>query len=426
MNNLTFLKKIKTPQVIILLMAVVAVNFYFFGYLDHRTIKLEGDESEYNSYAVNIVSHGIYSMDGKTFSAWREPGYILFISGIYKIFGVGNVRAIQITQTMLVLMTALFIYFIFARQKRPELGVIGSFMIVANPYFGHLSARLLPEIFFTFLLAGVLFLIISLVEIPHPKPVQLVYFGLALGVLSLTRLHFMYFPLALVGVGHIWQSRFSVFTGKNALRLLVAFIIPLAMWGLYCLGQSGKFMLQESRVEIQLFVRAQRVQEPWPELIRYTGFQIKSTFLGQINSWWWGKDYRYIIPKYNPLINTKSESISIILGNSTKYVLGNFVEFLKLISVYHAFAAPYFSKYLRVGVYLTLYGIFARGIFLCWNKKKITDTIAIAFLFILYNAAIISCFNAEPRYNVPFHIFYIVIGLTGLGMLSTDERNAIR
>ncbi len=406
----------------LLLFLVVAANFYYFGYLDHRVKNLEGDETEFNMYARNITQNNIYSMDGKNFSAWREPGYILFIVLIYKIFGTENIMAVQIFQAFFLWLTALLLYLTFIRYGKPNVGILSSIFFAADPYFGHLSARLLPEVLFTFFLGLNFYLIVECIRQKGSRSLTLVLFGLAFGWLTLIRLHVLYLPFLLALMGYIWKEKFSVFTGKNGLKFIAAFLVPIFCWIFFIWQHTGKIMIQDTRADIHFYVRAQRVQDSWPNIIYYGVQQVKNTFLGVREDSWWQADYRFIINKYDPKLHPKSESIKIILAHPLKYAFGNVIEFLKLISIYHAFNAPHFSKYFRLGVYFILYISTLWTVYICWKKKEWPDIVMVSLLFAVYNLVLVSCFNTEARYNLPFHIFYMIIGAAGI-VIYFEEKN---
>ena len=86
------------------------MSFLVFG-LNKYAVP-SGDSEQYNLYAKNIALGNGYTADseGKGFSNYREPGYPLFLSLIYKTLGVENFKAVKMAQMVLLAITAFVVF----------------------------------------------------------------------------------------------------------------------------------------------------------------------------------------------------------------------------------------------------------------------------------------------------------------------------
>ena len=111
----------------------------------------------------------------------------------------------------------------------------------------------------------------------------------------------------------------------------------------------------------------------------------------------------------------KKENIRRILDNPGHYLYGNVIELVKLVYPEHDYSDTT-NRYFRVALYAMIYSFFAFGLFQLVRKRgsdmKIFSMLALAF--IVYNYLVITPFNALPRYNTPFLIFYILVGFAGV------------
>src|SRR3989338_10238661 len=99
--------------IFILLLFLTSTNFLLFG-LNHYATP-SGDSEQYNLYAKNIALGNGYTTDpiNTKFSMYREPGYPIFLSSIYLLFGIENFAAVKIVQVILLTVTAFLIFRIF-------------------------------------------------------------------------------------------------------------------------------------------------------------------------------------------------------------------------------------------------------------------------------------------------------------------------
>jgi hypothetical protein len=127
--------------------AAAVINLAIFGFPHPRSW---GDAQQYDAYAINLLSNHNYSINGSTFSAFREPGYPALLATVYSVFGVDNFTAVSFVQAFLVGLLAFVVYFFFSRIERSRWGLVAGFAIALFPYYGFYSAEILTETLFSF------------------------------------------------------------------------------------------------------------------------------------------------------------------------------------------------------------------------------------------------------------------------------------
>lgn len=183
------------------------------------------DAGEYSGAAVHLAQDGEYSLDGETPFVNREPGYSVFLAGIYLVFGAENAAAVFAVQALLHLLASL----LFVRALRPLVGrrasvITLSFLLLLPPVL-HVIFSLLRESLtlslFMLLSAGVL----HLVRKPgYPLAAGV---GAAMGAIILTYSPFLLFPGFLAAFLLLMRLRWPY-----ALVLFLAAAVIVAPWPL--------------------------------------------------------------------------------------------------------------------------------------------------------------------------------------------------
>lgn len=88
----------------------------------HRYALVAGDSLVYGGIARNWLLHGVYAFsDSLQPTLIRLPGYPLFLACVFKLFGIGNYRAVMLIQAMADLLTCWLIA-LFVRDFRGKRG----------------------------------------------------------------------------------------------------------------------------------------------------------------------------------------------------------------------------------------------------------------------------------------------------------------
>lgn len=394
---------------------------------------LAGDAGQYNVYARNLISKGIYTMGESGFDNFREPGYPFFLFTVYKIFGLFNFAAVRIIQLFLLALIGYFVYMTFLIYGEKKFGLLAGIFSVLIPYMGYYSVELTTELMFSFLLTFSFFLLIKIIKTEKANVFYYISSGLVWGYAALVRAQILLFPLMIFLVFLFFSRNSTVFKNisikKSAVGLLL-FVLITGGWATYSYSQNGSFSISEGRQELVIYYRAARSELSYKEITQYLSSWLKRSINGG------GSDeflYKYefsdLYESYykkasNPqqVISVRNQSIRTILSHFDKYLLGSGVEFVKLTFIEHTYAGSY-NKYLRAGFYLGLYLLFLNGIFrfIFLKRKTFRLIFWLALLYLSYNYLIITALDAIPRYNAPYLVFYLLIGLIGIYPFNTAD-----
>src|SRR3989344_7915993 len=143
------IKTYKNKVVVFLVILCVAfINSFAIG--THTATW--ADASDYNAYAKNIISKGLYSMDGIHFSSYREPGYPLMLTAVYGLLGVesyASFLAIKIIQALMLALCGFMTFLIFNNlYGQSRLGITAGILAAAIPYYGFYTGEFLTELLF--------------------------------------------------------------------------------------------------------------------------------------------------------------------------------------------------------------------------------------------------------------------------------------
>ncbi|MBI5094615.1 MAG: glycosyltransferase family 39 protein [Candidatus Hydrogenedentes bacterium] len=179
------------------------------------------DERDYYKIARNVASSFSFSIDGEEPTAYRPPGYPLFL--VPFIFLGADVSGLRILNFVLVAVCMYLTYRILSEHASPLTGVIGVLGVVCYPVLFYTAGTLYPQILGAMLL---LFIIQRLCK----RKVLLRDFlvaGVAFGYLILTIPFFLFMLLPIT----LWLYWIKV-NGctKKVAFMLAAACIPVLVW----------------------------------------------------------------------------------------------------------------------------------------------------------------------------------------------------
>ena len=115
---------------------------------------------DYEPIARGLLASSVYSdPPGGTPTARREPGYILFVALIYKIFGMQRMW-VYLAQVLLSTVTAGLLYALAARVFSPVAARFAFWACVFYPYFIYYAGYFFREDFLAFLLVLLLYVLV--------------------------------------------------------------------------------------------------------------------------------------------------------------------------------------------------------------------------------------------------------------------------
>lgn len=383
------------------------------------------DAEQYHTYAVNLVTGHGYSLDGTTFSDTREPGYPLFLATVYALFGVGNLFALVTMQTVLLGLLGVLVFRLFARQNEEYLGCVAGLATSLLPSYGLYTHIMNTEILFATALGALLYMCTRIALTNGDSPWQW-YAGLGLlcGYTTLVRVQLLFLLPFLIFFFYLFARPLSWRTLQKLAITCALFVTVIGSWVLYVHSQTGAYAITSGRPEVVLHLRAVRAQLSYAELTEYAHDWVRrsvtggtgTTFLMDNEFARLGQAYNRVASTSASVATVKQQNISILLANPGHYLYGNLIEVIKLAWIEHDFS-DFLNRYVRAGLYVVLYGLFLFGIAQLMYAKKDRDIATIsttAIFFVVYNFLILTPFDTIPRYNTPYLVFYLLVGIAGI------------
>ena len=397
------------------------MSFLVFG-LNKYAVP-SGDSEQYNLYAKNIALGNGYTADseGKGFSNYREPGYPLFLSLIYKTLGVENFKAVKMAQMVLLAITAFVVFKTFKLYNFTGTGVITGSTFALLPLYAYQVNLLQSELWTIFLLISSFFLILKILE-KKENISHYILLGIVFALLGLTRVHTLLMPLIFAGIFY-WKNK----PLRHIITFIAIVVITVLLWTTYVYSNIGTFAITEGRGELHLYTRSIRATLPYNQQIHYFVSWIKQSALNGVSNEILEKyDARALTIQYGELVNEgitedelREESIARIKQNLGRYLFGNPMEIAKMMFVEHLFppVSPLLNRTVRVMIYLVIYLIFIMGIvssFMFPKNKQFHTLINVGLIYIAYHWVVLSFFDVIPRFNTPYLGLYLTIGIAGI------------
>ncbi len=215
----------KTRKVLYLIgLLLLAVAFRLYGVLSHPAVP-SGDAPDYHRLATGLVEGQGYVNAAGTPTAWRPPGYPVFLAGIYKIVGISVLRA-TIAQAILGGLTVLALTALGAMIVGWRRALIAGAIAAVYPAFIWLPRLLMSENLSLFLL--LLSLLSVTLYLRTPRIAWMIVFGVLCALNSLVRGANLFVPVA-VALGLLVVQRRKQIVAP-LLAMTVAFIVTLLPW----------------------------------------------------------------------------------------------------------------------------------------------------------------------------------------------------
>jgi len=211
----------KSRTIIAFLITFVILSGVGYSVYLGNTLRFLPDEQDYYDIATNIVRQFSYSLNGENPTAYRPPGYPLFLS-MFRYFG-GGIIFLRILNFFIFGFGIYLVYKTLQREHSSLAGLIGAFLLVGYPVIFFTSGTLYPQI-----LASVLFLLIFYLFTKDSSKFWIyILCGLLFGFLILTVPTFI-FALLLFPV---WMGpRHKQWVGY--LTMVIVAILLLSVWGI--------------------------------------------------------------------------------------------------------------------------------------------------------------------------------------------------
>ena len=225
-----------------LLLAAIALGLlvrlvYVLVTWDHQLV---GDEPEYHVQASFIV-------DGKWFwstapygiphpSAWKTPGYPLFVGILYAVGGKGPDTVILLQVLFLGPLTIALTWLLGRRLFGASAGAAAAFVAALHPFVWQFEARLFPEALATPLTLGILLLVLD----RRPSVRRVVAAGALSGALILVKpsaVHIFAAVVPAILIGWGWRPGLA-----RAALAVAACVLVIAPWAIRNYAEFDSFM----------------------------------------------------------------------------------------------------------------------------------------------------------------------------------------
>ncbi len=128
----------------------------FAAYSSRHGMQIPTDVGSFETIARNLLAHGQYAVQLGQPTALREPGYVLFIAGIYALFGP-HPSAVVGLQIALSALTAWLVYTVAGGLFGPFCGRAAFWLTVFYPYFIYYPTYFFRETLMGFLVIGMFY-----------------------------------------------------------------------------------------------------------------------------------------------------------------------------------------------------------------------------------------------------------------------------
>ena len=222
--------KLKTGKRALAFIFILAFSLRLWFVFEHST-SLRADESRYDRLAVSILEgKGYVSQSGQP-TAGHPPGYTVFLSAIYFLFG-RNLLIVRIIQAVMGALLCILIYYLGKEMLGERAGILAGLFGSVHLGFIAQSVRILTEGLATFLLLIVLLFFYKAKQNYHKK-IFCILTGFMLGIVSLVRpnLVIVFFLITFVFIYDLYKKEFGF---KEVIKHLmiygIAFSIPILPW----------------------------------------------------------------------------------------------------------------------------------------------------------------------------------------------------
>lgn len=417
-----------------LFLFLALINSLCFGFTHIPTWQ---DASQYSAYATNLISGNGYSLDGKGFSNFREPGMPFFLALVYALFGNENITAVTLVQALLLALTALIVFVLLKRAGYRKGGIAAGALVALFPSYGYYTHEVGSELLFTFFaaLTALLLCVVAKNGEERVSPTWYLLLGVVAGYAALVRIQFLFFiPLCFVVALVLLRKHIS---WKNLLLTLFSYAVLIGGWAFVCYSHTGSTALTTGRPELIIHGRAVRAELSYKELGQYyvawVHKRVSSDYidpmLKRADLVGLTADYVAAASTSESIARIKKQDVHVIATHPMHYLAGNFIEVAKLYYIEYLYT-PYLGRVARAGMYAALYLFTIAGLVGVWLQRKKLSLEAKTLLLIisalvLYNAAVLSFLDTIPRYNTPFLVFFIMAGVLGLSEFR-KSRQALR
>lgn len=184
----------RNRSLILIVVLGLVIRILFALYLENKLYW--DDEFDYDRLAAQIIESKIYTNEGGAPTAFRAPGYPLFLALNYAIFG-RHFFAVRMVQALVDCLTLILIFIIARQIFNQKVANISALLYVIYPLFIYTASTFFPTTLSILLLALFIYLLVSLRQ--NRSIGKLMFIGLIAGLSVLTVPTFLAFILLALG-----------------------------------------------------------------------------------------------------------------------------------------------------------------------------------------------------------------------------------
>lgn len=369
----------------------VSILFFLFAgliYSFHLGNKfLFPDEGEYYTFAKNIAEGHGYTLDGKTPSTWRTPGYPLFLSLFIKIAGASPVFLRYLNFIGLAL-CVYFIHAILRRETARSGSGLSAMLLVLYGVLFYTAGTLFPQT----ICSLVIVLIIWVVTGPDFSYARAVIFGFLSAFMIMILPATIFIP-PLVVLWMFFPNKYHVLWKAMVSALVV--VACISIWAVRNYREFGEFIPLSTEGGINL----------------YLGNNPNTDVMA-----WWKSDSAELQQKTEKLTATERnrfytrEAIKFWKESPASAIRLYLLKFLNYFNFRNTFVvASEFNVFRSVIMFLTYYPLLLCLIFrLFYIYKQPLSRVELLFVLLYFGSAFFySIFIPRIRYRLPFDVLLI-------------------
>lgn len=354
------------------------------------------DEAEYLAIARNVAETGLFSVDGRSATAWRPPGYPLLLA-LPTAWGFG-VAALRFLNFMCLSVCLVFTFLLGGRHAGRLAGLLSCALTLCYPVALYTAGTLYPQTVATLLLVATLAVYFAT---GSADTFRAVLAGLLAGALVLVAPAFAFFLLFLIGwtiAAHRraeWSPRRRV---RMALVIAVVSTMTLAPWLARNYGLFGRFVFVSSNSGYNLLLGNSEHTTPNAGVnVDISRYGKQAAGMGEVerDAFFRRAAYRYMMA--NP-------------GRSARLYMLKFLNYFNYRN--RLYVRSESTRARDVAVLLTYVPLLALGLLrvLGARRRPISEYDVFVLLLYLLNGAFAAVFFTRIRLRLPFDVLLATVG----------------
>jgi hypothetical protein len=133
----------RSDRLLYLLVALLLILGCAYAFYLGSEIRFYPDECEYSDLAHYLVTTGMYTLDGKQPTAYRPPGYPLYLASL--AFMGGGIVHFRLLNFLALAVVMCGVYKILKEQSTPLAAILGALMVIGYPLAFYTAGTLYPQ-----------------------------------------------------------------------------------------------------------------------------------------------------------------------------------------------------------------------------------------------------------------------------------------